>query len=131
MNRINEPGWIRIGIMCNAGRRSVWTRDVRVDNGDESELIAIELCSGREGDDWYVKVTRAHPAWSVVYEITSMLTWIVETNASDDAHDEARLPSHIPPDPKVKGETSNEDDTAVDLPQPWTKHGVTWFGGPT
>ena len=110
MKRSSEPGWTQIGAMCNAGRRSVWVRETwtRSPDGDHNRKTSIELCSGREGDDWHATITADDPAFRVVHEITSMLLWIVEMNADADERDEARLPSHLPPDPKVKGAAPND-----------------------
>jgi hypothetical protein len=63
--RGGEPGWVRIGRYDRAERRSLWCRVVNKE-GDTDGLddpIAIELCSGREGDDAYVKLTAADPQW--------------------------------------------------------------------
>ena len=48
--RCDEPGWIRCG---GQDRRGLWYR------GPTDGVV--ELCSGREGDDGYVKITRDVP----------------------------------------------------------------------
>ena len=53
MMRCNEPGYVRIGILCTAGRRSLWVR--------WCEGGAVELCAGREGDDAYVRIAADDP----------------------------------------------------------------------
>lgn len=53
--RAEEPGWIRIGVTCLQGRRSLWWR-VTPRAGDDNTPEIIELCAGREGDDAYVQI---------------------------------------------------------------------------
>jgi hypothetical protein len=60
MLRIDEPGWMRIGIYDDAQRRSLWLR-----MSDE----AIELCSGREGDDKYVRIARDNPSFDDLHDV--------------------------------------------------------------
>ncbi len=73
MSRISDPtavmtgdGWQRIGQVCSAGRRSLWMRleynktQTGLYDGP-SEVAAIELCAGREGDDDYLKITKDNP----------------------------------------------------------------------
>jgi len=46
-HRASDPGWVCVGMNDTSARRGVWYRE----DGD-----AIELCSGREGDDGYVRL---------------------------------------------------------------------------
>ncbi len=80
MSRVDEPGWVQIGLMCAAGRRSLWFRvslrpaapatdlkesqraalieaNVDPDRATVSveDVVSLELCAGREGDDAYVQ----------------------------------------------------------------------------
>jgi len=49
--RFQEPGWIQLGSSKDpSGRRQLWVR---------FQEDSIELCSGREGDDAYVKLSTA------------------------------------------------------------------------
>lgn len=59
--RHKEPGYVKIGITCKAGRRSLWFRENWREGANENvkevgDLLSFELCAGREGDDSYVKV---------------------------------------------------------------------------
>lgn len=82
MMRAEEPGWIKIGATCSAGRRSLWWRvnlkpttrthddltteqralleEAGVDPDQPfvsvEDIVSIELCAGREGDDAYMKI---------------------------------------------------------------------------
>lgn len=67
-----EPAdtWTRIGRLDSAGRRSTWARVERIEGPprdssffEEHEIIAVELCGGREGDDAYVRVERGDPSF--------------------------------------------------------------------
>lgn len=59
-SRLEEPGWVRIGLYDAAERRSLWVRYT-----DD----AIELCAGREGDDAYMKLDKANQAFGELLEI--------------------------------------------------------------
>lgn len=61
--RGEERSWVRIGRYDRARRRSLWCRLVGEDVDGIGTVQAIELCSGREGDDAYVKFTPADPQW--------------------------------------------------------------------
>ena len=63
----DHSGWTRIGRYDSARRRSLW---IRLIGEDESGGVqAIELCSGREGDDAYVKLTSADPQWAALCDV--------------------------------------------------------------
>lgn len=49
LNRASEPGWECISMHDPSGRRGIW---FRVSNQNST----IEICAGREGDDWYSKI---------------------------------------------------------------------------
>ena len=53
-----RAGWIRVGRFDSPRRRSLWVRFI--DEGTDTDLIlnpkAIEFCSGREGDDGFIKL---------------------------------------------------------------------------
>lgn len=65
--RGGEDGWVRIGRYDSARRRSLWMRLVGAD--EIGNVTAIELCSGREGDDAYVKLTAADPQWADICDV--------------------------------------------------------------
>lgn len=62
--RAEEPGWVKIGITCSAGRRSLWWRvnlragllEEEINVVEIKDIASIELCAGREGDDAYVRI---------------------------------------------------------------------------
>lgn len=61
MSRLDEPGWVQIGEVCPAGRRSLWVRITRtpsVNRFADNDAYQIELCAGRVGEDNYVSFTR-------------------------------------------------------------------------
>lgn len=85
VSRSNEPGWVKIGITCSAGRRSLWFREnyklgrPEILSNDPNvgvyiywaDIESFELCAGREGDDEHVKVSNddsklAYELWSVL-----------------------------------------------------------------
>jgi len=69
MHRHREDGWTKIGITDGSRRRSTWVRLT-----DDT----IELCAGREGDDEYVVITAANPAYFVLRTLLSRSIWIAE-----------------------------------------------------
>ena len=56
--RLDEPGWVKIGQTCKAGRRSLWFREPAGPDLRPSHYLPpyFELCAGREGDDDYVRM---------------------------------------------------------------------------
>lgn len=97
MSRKDEPGWVKIGATCSAGRRSLWWRvnlrpadrvyhvtveqratleEAGVDPDrpfvDFKDVESIELCAGREGDDAYVKlVNDGGPQFYAMWDVLS------------------------------------------------------------
>ena len=68
-NRASELGWCRIGAWDSAERRSLW---VRLTEGK------IELCSGREGDDWYAVIDDSNPCYPTVSDVINAQVWAQE-----------------------------------------------------
>lgn len=62
LNRCGEAGWVRVGLFDDAERRSLWVRYTK---------SALELCSGREGDDAYARVEASDPAFGQLYDVIS------------------------------------------------------------
>lgn len=63
-------GWVRIGRYDSARRRSTWARIETIEGSPSNgimymneDLVAVEMCSGREGDDAYVRVERGDPSF--------------------------------------------------------------------
>jgi hypothetical protein len=77
-HRLKEPGWVRIGLYDRSERRSLWLRYTPK---------IIELCSGREGDDQYVKITDDNPAFVALEGVLSHMRYaremLVDALASD------------------------------------------------
>lgn len=69
-----DSGWVRIGRWDRARRRSTWAR-LEMREGplywviEEDMVEAVELCSGREGDDAYVRVDRSCPCFSGLVDV--------------------------------------------------------------
>jgi hypothetical protein len=59
--RGEESGWTRIGRYDSAERRSLWCRIIG--ENERGDVVAIELCSGREGDDAFVRLDATNPQW--------------------------------------------------------------------
>jgi hypothetical protein len=53
VNRCDEPGYRRIGVLCTDEVRSLWVR--------WPEGGAIELCAGRHGNDDHVRILPDDP----------------------------------------------------------------------
>lgn len=68
-----DPSWHRIGRICGANRRSLWIRETYV--GEES---IIELAAGREGDDAYVKITKANPQYRDLVDVLTSARFAAE-----------------------------------------------------
>lgn len=77
MLRCEQPGWIQIGLMCSAGRRSMWVRFTPGPNGRDATVV--ELCAGREGDDDYLRVEAGQPLFQELVDIMSTALFAAET----------------------------------------------------
>lgn len=76
--RCGETGWTKIGITCNAERRSLWLRWTRQPvEGSKTltQTTALELCSGREGGDAHVRVDSDDPVFADLAEVLSYAEW--------------------------------------------------------
>lgn len=75
-----DPGWIRIGKTCTAGRRSLWIKWEEEDvSGAKIKRVAFTLRAGREGDDSIVRVTRDNPQWRDLEDVLSTAQFAAET----------------------------------------------------
>lgn len=92
-NRAFEPGWERLGEWDAAQRRSLWVRFLPRPPLEEPEdqlseewkewaraslgwkTTAIELCSGREGDDWYCLIDSSNPAFEGLMQVLTAQAW--------------------------------------------------------
>jgi len=77
MTRASEPDWTRIGRWCNAERRSIWAR-VNQRLGEPPH--SLEICAGREGDDFYKHILSDDPCWPWLHELVSRAIWFARTN---------------------------------------------------
>ena len=68
VNRASEDGWLRIGRLCSAGRRSIWVRENRSEIDGRYPITSYELCGGREGDDGYLLITADQPGFAIIDE---------------------------------------------------------------
>jgi hypothetical protein len=76
VNRCFEPGWEQIGSYDHVGRRGMW---VRFHDG------AFELCSGREGDDAYVRIDTSNEAFPELERVLSYQAWAQEVSLGECA----------------------------------------------
>lgn len=67
--------WTRIGRYDKSRRRSTWAR-IEYKLGpyiygfpESQDAVAIEMCSGREGDDAHVRVERGDPAFDALLNV--------------------------------------------------------------
>jgi len=88
MTRCAEPGYVRIGVLCSAGRRSLWLR--------WPEGGAIELCAGREGDDAHVRILIDDPLYGALRTLLAAAEFAAECPRCGS------LPVGVEPRPWVK-----------------------------
>jgi len=78
-NRYEEPGWEVVDVPDPSGRRGLWTRTTKTDEG---LVTKFEVCAGREGDDYYVSLEAGQELDSLtLYELAEALSgyrWAVE-----------------------------------------------------
>lgn len=73
-----DRSWTRIGRYDRSRRRSTWAR-IEYAEGPPSngiflsaeDAVAVELRSGREGDDAFVRVERGDPAFAALENVIS------------------------------------------------------------
>ena len=83
--RASENGWERVTPFDAAGRRAIWMRP----RPTAGKPQALELCSGREGDDIHVELEGEVAAQ--VFDVLLHAQW-----AHDRDRDEGRTPTHVP-----------------------------------
>lgn len=72
-----EPDeWREIGKRCSADRRSMWIRLIYMNRialekeiFDPEDVIAFELCAGREGGDSFVRVEGTNPMFHLLLDL--------------------------------------------------------------
>lgn len=89
-NRCFEPGWELCSVHDRSGRRGIWYR--RINGPDQlidgmtckGPLVALEVCGGREGDDYYAKFTIGEPvsreAVIGLIDVFETSSWMMEEN---------------------------------------------------
>lgn len=85
--RYKQPGWELAAMNDPAGRRGIW---YRATFAGENELVALEVCGGREGDDAYARFEVHEHNRDAVHGLLDVLeraAWAV-----DMARDEGLLP---------------------------------------
>jgi len=84
-----DRSWTRIGRYDRALRRSTWVRLVAVEGPpwllEEHNVQAIELCSGREGDDAYALIEPSNPAYEALLDVC--LTAVGNVEDEPEAHE--------------------------------------------
>jgi len=85
MCRNGESGWVLCAMNDPVFRRGIW---MRCNEGKDAEHVqhdspvhTIEMCGGREGDDWYTKLDAANTdlrALEALHQIMSTGAWMVE-----------------------------------------------------
>lgn len=91
MNRASGPGWERVTPLDAAGRRATW---MRISKYPDSTIRTLEICSGREGDDWYVAFsdpTTDQDRLKGLYDVLTNVQWFYQR----DADSELKLPAHL------------------------------------
>lgn len=85
-----DRSWTRIGRYDRARRRSTWAR-IEYPEGPPPEYgwvaedgVAAEMCSGREGDDAYVRVGRGDPAFAGLLDVISYAIGNVDEEPDED-----------------------------------------------
>lgn len=70
--RSSQPGWQCASMHDPAGRRGIWFRE---------SAGVVELCAGREGDDWYARLavgdTLSGAQIAAILECLSVGAWML------------------------------------------------------
>lgn len=74
-NRCFEPGWILVGNRDPVERRGVWVKEIC---NEKNETISIEVCYGREGDDFHFVVNKDNPLFKEFASLFNFVNWIDE-----------------------------------------------------
>lgn len=75
MMRFNNAGWIRVGRYDSAKRRALWIRFLGPKSGGpitdpvRDTITAIEMCSGREGDDGHCIILEENPSFDSLLDV--------------------------------------------------------------
>jgi hypothetical protein len=82
----NDPGraggWVRVGVLCSAQRRSMWMRvwyRRSADTTEGSGPARIELCAGREGGDSYLCIERDDSRFAEWHDLLTTLLFARDT----------------------------------------------------
>ena len=64
-----DRAWTRIGRYDKCRRRSTWARIEYSSEGGDAVAMAVELRSGREGDDAFARVERGDPSFEALLNV--------------------------------------------------------------
>lgn len=79
---LKSDGWTRIGLIDTAGRRSLWVKLSERQNGEELPIPErIDICSGREGDDWECSLLPDNPVFLLLWDVLDAQVAMVEYEA--------------------------------------------------
>jgi hypothetical protein len=92
---LEHEEWLRIGQCDRARARSLWVRFTRLGPSHVSEsglvyegpVVAVELCSGRDGGDEYVKITPgelAPPLFCKLFDTLDAQVWAQAVDGLDE-----------------------------------------------
>lgn len=68
--------WIRVGELDHVRRRAIWVRWTPE---------AMELCGGREGDDWKAIINRSDPLFPALDAIFDAAVWALDVSDYESA----------------------------------------------
>lgn len=78
-----DKSWIRIGRYDKTRRRSTWARIICSEDNPEDK-IAVEICSGREGDDAFACVEKDDPAFPTLLSVIEYSIFNVDEEPDED-----------------------------------------------
>lgn len=84
MSRIDEPGWVLLGMRDASGRRGVWVRVAFAPSAMPGLMVPsgpVELCYGREGDDSHLVFAPDSPAYSAMLDLALFAIYVNDCHA--------------------------------------------------
>jgi hypothetical protein len=76
--------WTRIGRYDRCRRRSTWARIEYGSDSEEGVATAVEMRSGREGDDAFVRVERGDPSFDALLNVLQYSVTNVDSKPDPD-----------------------------------------------
>lgn len=87
--RCNEPGWVLCAMNDESHRRGVWMRTTQ--DPVTKFITKLEVCAGREGDDWYVSLEPGEVTVRQLYNLeeclnmgAAMVRWYYQPPKEED-----------------------------------------------